>query len=192
MAYTNAEEVELFLNGRSLGRKKKGAEPVMIPVGKSASDEPTMRTRYRIQWMVPYRPGTLEAVAYLGGRVVARKSVKTAGVPAKVVIVPDRSHRSERTARTCRSSRCGSKIATAISAHWRRTSYASMSRGKGRLPRSTTATRPLLESFQAPERKAFGGLALLVVRSKRGQPGKIRVGASSEGLSGSVVTLSAR
>jgi beta-galactosidase len=37
MAYTNAEEVELFLNGKSLGRKKRFTDPVVIPVGRNAS-----------------------------------------------------------------------------------------------------------------------------------------------------------
>jgi beta-galactosidase len=191
MAYTNAEEVELFLNGRSLGRKKKGAEPVLIPVGRSASDEPTMRTHYRIQWMVPYRPGTLEAVAYLGGRVVARKAVKTAGIPAKVVLVPDRStlgtdgeDLSFVTVRV--EDRNGNLCPLAENL------VRFDVQGQGTLAAVDNGNAASVESFQAPERKAFGGLALLVVRSKRGQPGEIHVGASSEGLSGSVVTLSAR
>ena len=46
MAYTNAEEVELFLNGRSLGRKKKG-EPYVIPVGKKVSEDLRFTTKYR-------------------------------------------------------------------------------------------------------------------------------------------------
>ena len=37
MAYTNAEEVELFLNGKSLGRKKRFSEPVEMPVGPNVS-----------------------------------------------------------------------------------------------------------------------------------------------------------
>ena len=39
MCYTNAEEVELFLNGKSLGRKKRFSEPVELPVGNNAGDE---------------------------------------------------------------------------------------------------------------------------------------------------------
>ena len=38
MAYTNCDEVELFLNGKSLGRKKRFSEPVTLPVGKNTSE----------------------------------------------------------------------------------------------------------------------------------------------------------
>ena len=87
MAYTNAEEVELFLNGRSLGRKKKG-EPYVIPVGKKISEDLRFTTKYRVVWEVPYAPGTLTAVAFAGGQTVASTEVRTAGAPARVVLVP--------------------------------------------------------------------------------------------------------
>lgn len=70
--YTNHESVELFLNGRSLGRK----------------DVP----RYeRVEWRVAYVPGTLEARGYRAGVVVQTARVETTGAPAQLVLAPDRT-----------------------------------------------------------------------------------------------------
>jgi beta-galactosidase len=71
-AYTNADEVELFLNGASLGVKRK---PEQVS---------------HLMWRVPYTPGTVRAVARTGGRVMATQEIKTAGAPARVVLSPDR------------------------------------------------------------------------------------------------------
>ena len=68
MAYTNAEEVELFLNGQSLGRKKRFSEPVELPVGPNVSADGKFLSKYRLLWRVPYQPGTLKAVAYQDGK----------------------------------------------------------------------------------------------------------------------------
>ena len=91
MCYTNAEEVELFLNGKSLGRKKRFSEPVELPVGNNAGANGKFQSKYRLMWQVPYAPGTLKAVAYQGGKSIATTEVKTAGAPARVVLVPDRA-----------------------------------------------------------------------------------------------------
>ena len=91
MAYTNAEEIELFLNGKSLGRKKRFSEPVEIPVGQNASRDKKFVSKYRLEWQVPYQPGSLKAVAYQGGKPIAVDEVRTAGAPARVKLVPDRS-----------------------------------------------------------------------------------------------------
>jgi len=72
-AYTNAEEVELFLNGASLGVKRK-------PEDVS-----------HLMWRVAYAPGTLRAVARTGGHVMTPAEVKTAGAPARLALAPDRS-----------------------------------------------------------------------------------------------------
>lgn len=72
VAYTNAEEVELFLNGKSLGRKRMDPDVLQIV------------------WQVPYRPGTLKAVAYEAGKIVAEQSVATASKPAAIRLLPDR------------------------------------------------------------------------------------------------------
>jgi len=54
--------------------------------------------------------------------------------------------------------------------------------GAGRIAAVDNGNAASVESFQADRRKAFSGLALLIVRSKRGEPGEIRVTATSDGL----------
>ena len=95
MAYTNAEQVELFLDGVSLGRKTRGRDPVRIPVGASVNDGGVFDSPYRVAWDVPYRAGTLRAVAYRGGREVARTEVRTASA-ARTPVDRGRSHHPRR------------------------------------------------------------------------------------------------
>ena len=76
ITYTNADEVELLLNGKSLGRKKN-------PV-----DDPKQRNQ--IRWNgVAYAEGKLEAVAYRDGKVVARHRTETTGKAVRLVATPD-------------------------------------------------------------------------------------------------------
>jgi beta-galactosidase len=190
MAYTNAEEVELFLNGRSLGRKRKGAEPVEIPVGKKISDDLRFFTKYRILWPVPYAPGTLRAVAYAGGRPVATAEVKTAGAPARVVLAPDRTtihaDGEDLSFLTVRVEDADGNLVPGADNLVRFTVE-----GAGRIAAVDNGNAATVEPFQADHRKAFGGLALLVVRSKRGEAGPIRVTATSEGLAAAEAVLRA-
>ena len=73
--YTNGDEVELFLNGKSLGVKKN-------------SDDPKLRAR--IKWDgIAYAPGTLLAVARKNGKVVARHQIETTGEAMALKLVPD-------------------------------------------------------------------------------------------------------
>lgn len=78
--YTNFDSAELFLNGRSLGIKKK--------------DKSTNQNRYRLMWMdVKYQPGTLKVVAYdANGKAVAEEKVVTAGKPYQLKLEPDRKN----------------------------------------------------------------------------------------------------
>jgi len=69
--FSNCEEVELFLNGQSLGRKP-------MPVNS------------HLQWLVPYAPGTLSAKGFKNGSVIAETKVETTGEPAAVQLTPDR------------------------------------------------------------------------------------------------------
>lgn len=73
--YTNADEVELFVNGKSVGVKKN-------------SDNP--RTRNKIKWdNVKYEEGYIEAVAKKAGKVVARHKIETTSDAVKLVVAPD-------------------------------------------------------------------------------------------------------
>ncbi|HXU61857.1 MAG TPA: glycoside hydrolase family 2 TIM barrel-domain containing protein [Polyangia bacterium] len=71
--YTNADSVELFLNGTSLGSKTMNS------------------TTGHLQWSVTFATGTLQAKATKGGTVVATDTVKTAGAAAKLALAPDRA-----------------------------------------------------------------------------------------------------
>ncbi|AZQ63986.1 DUF4982 domain-containing protein [Flammeovirga pectinis] len=91
-AYTNAEEVELIVNGKSMGKKVKGKDltPIKMTHRDWKSEKPYM-SKYRLNWDIPYTPGTIEVVAYTDGKEVARKVVKTAGKPHHVELIADRS-----------------------------------------------------------------------------------------------------
>ena len=70
--FSNWDEVELLLNGRSLGTKK-------------------MPRNSHLQWTVPYAPGTLEARGYQDGKLMAEEKVETTGAPAAIRLTPDRT-----------------------------------------------------------------------------------------------------
>ncbi len=190
MAYTNAEEVELFLNGQSLGRKKKGVELFEMPVGPKISEELRFLTRYRLVWQVPYAPGTLKAVAYSGGKAVATTEAKTAGAPARLLLEPDRSRiRADGEDLSFLTVRIEDADGNLVPGADNLVRFAV--EGAGRIAAVDNGNAASLEPFQADHRKAFGGLALLVVRSKRGEAGPIRVTATSDGLGAAGATLRA-
>ena len=71
-ALSNCEEVELFLNGQSLGLQP-------------------MKRNSKLSWQVKYAPGTLSAKGYNGGKLVAEQKVETTGEAAAIQLTPDRS-----------------------------------------------------------------------------------------------------
>lgn len=75
--YTNADEVELKINGKKIGRKANSQDP---------------KLRNRIVWdKIPYTPGKVEAIAYKNGKIAARHRLETAGKPVKLVATADNS-----------------------------------------------------------------------------------------------------
>jgi len=90
--YTNGDSAELFLNGRSLGRRKKGERPdETSTTGQLESGYYDSVFNYRLFWAdVPYEPGELKTVAYKHGRRIGEASVRTAGAPAKLRLTVDR------------------------------------------------------------------------------------------------------
>lgn len=74
--FTNCDEIELLLNGASLGRQQNDTTDVF--------------KRGIIKWEVPYQPGKLTAIAYNQGREVARHQIETAGKAVRLVIEPEK------------------------------------------------------------------------------------------------------
>ncbi|GAI28845.1 unnamed protein product, partial [marine sediment metagenome] len=89
-SYTNCEEVELYVNGKSAGRKVKGVDYTEIPAEFHEFEKGMYKTKYRLSWEVPYQPGRVKVVAYNGGEAVAEKEIKTAGDPAQITLSADR------------------------------------------------------------------------------------------------------
>lgn len=169
--FTSGDEAELFLNGRSLGRKKKGAY------------------EYRLRWDdVVHEPGRLEVVAYKDGREWARDTVRTAGEPAAIKLQPDRA--------TIRAdgydlSFITARITDAEGVTAPRASHRLhfTVEGPGEIVATDNGDPTSFEPFPSPTREAFSGLCLVIVRAKPGQPGEVRVTATAGGLAAGTTTL---
>ena len=190
MCYSNGEEVELFLNGKSLGRKKRFSEPVELPVGPNITPDRKFRSKYRLLWQVPFEPGVLQAVAYQGSRQVASDERRTAGAAARVTLVPDR-----KTIRADGDDLCFITVRIEDHAGTLCPSADNLVRfgvsGAGVIQAVDNGNPATVEPFHADYRKAFSGLALLIVRSIPGESGRVRVTATSDGLMPAMAEITA-
>ena len=164
-----------FLNGKSLGRKKKIFEG-------SANQQINGQPAYRIRWDdVIYAPGELKVVAYKAGKEWATETVKTTGSATQLLLKPDRAsiagdgHDLSFVTLTIADKdgltvpRSKNPITFEIS-------------GPGEIVATDNGDATDLVAFSSKERKAFNGLALVIVKATRGQAGMITVTAKSEGL----------
>jgi beta-galactosidase len=162
--YTSGDEAELFLNGKSLGRKKKG------------------QYEYRLRWNdVVYQPGELKVVAYKGGKKWATQTMKTTGAASKLTLAPDRE---KITADGHDLSFVTVTVADkdGLLVPRSKNPIKFKIEGPGEIVATDNGDATSFESFQAPERKAYNGLALVIVRAKAGEAGKITLTAEAEGL----------
>lgn len=163
--YSSFAEVELFLNGRSLGRKLTNRS-----------------TEFKAAWRVPYQPGTLKAQGYGQAQATASASaeLRTAGAPARIRLTADRAAVKADgqdlsyitveivDARGVRHPKAENLVRFSVE-------------GPGSIVGVGNANPVSIESFQQPQRKAWQGRALVVVKSER-RPGRIVVRARGEGL----------
>ena len=161
-AYTNCDSVELFLNGKSLGKKS-------MEGGKM-----------HLMWRVPYVPGTLKAVGYKGGKVVRDTEIKTAGPASKVLLSADRSiiradGRDLSFVTVTIADKKGTMVPTADNmVHFNVSGPATIA-GVG------NGCETSLEPFKANYRKAFNGKCLVILQSTR-KPGTVSLTAKAKGL----------
>jgi beta-galactosidase len=169
--YTSGDEAELFLNGTSLGRKKKG------------------QYEYRLRWDdVVYQPGELKVVAYKQGKAWATDKVKTTGPAAKLSLQSDRAEikadGKDLSFITVTVTDQNGLLSPRSKNHLQFTLE-----GPGEIVATDNGDPTCLETFQTPERDAFNGLALVIIRSKRGQPGMLKLTSKSDGLTPSTIHI---
>lgn len=170
--YNQADEVELFLNGKSLGTQKK-------------TDE-----RLHVQWRVKYEPGTLKAISRKNGKTVLTKEIHTAGKAARIELVADRKELNANgkdlsfvTVRILDEQ--GNLVSNAGHlVHFDLEGEGTIAGVDNGFPAST-------EPFQASYHRAYNGLCLAIIRTHE-KAGTIRLKASAEGLKGSEVVLQAK
>lgn len=172
--FTSGDEAELFLNGKSLGRKKKA------------------QFEYRLRWdEVKYEPGVVKVVAYKNGKKWAEDQVETTGSASKIETTTDRSViqandvdlafitvkvTDEKGRMVPRSDNL---IEFSID-------------GPGEIVATDNGDPTSMVPFPSHKRQAFNGLALVIIRSQKGATGKITLKAASSGLTGASININAK
>lgn len=162
--YSSGDEVELFLNGRSLGKKSK--QPY----------------EYRFRWdSVYYESGELKAIAYKDGKKWAEKHIRTTGKPERLKLTPDKTVlKSDGEdlifVRVSILDADGNEVPTAEPV------ITSSVSGPGVIVATDNGDPTCLIPFHEPERPAFNGLYLAIVKARKGSEGKLRLRVEADGL----------
>ncbi|WP_286133514.1 glycoside hydrolase family 2 TIM barrel-domain containing protein [Colwellia sp. UCD-KL20] len=190
--YTNAEEAELFVNGKSYGKKVKGKDKVSLPVKlKLDKSLTTFETPYRLSWDVKYTPGDIKVVAYNQGKVVAEKQIFTAGKATNVELTPDRVEiNADGTDLVYVSALIKDKKGNLVPNANNLIEFTV--EGAGEVVAVGNGDSATVESFVGSKRHAFYGKAMLIVKSKKGQTGKIKISAKSVDLASAPVSVIAK
>ena len=171
-AYTNCEEVELFLNGKSLGVKKKTGDEL------------------HLMWKVHYSPGTLKAIGRTNGKEILTSEVKTAGDPATIIMEPDRKViNADGRDLSFVTVKILDKNGTMVP-------YADnlinfMLSGEGKIAGLDNGCQTSLETFITNPHKAYNGLCLVVIQSTE-KAGKIKLTAESDNLKEATITINSK
>lgn len=168
--HSNCDEVELLLNGKSLGRK-------------------IMKPNSHLEWMVLYESGVLLAKGYMQGKLAAQNKVETTGGPYAVVLIPDRAEINGN----------GEDVsiitAAAVDKDGRTVPVAdneiNFSIRGGKIIGIGNGNPNTTESDKQPKRKLFNGLAQVIVQSGK-KAGIIELTAESAGLKSCTLKIKAR
>ena len=164
LVYSSGDEVELFLNGKSLGKKFK--QPY----------------EYRFRWdSVRYESGELKAIAYKDGKKWAEKHVQTTGKSVKLKLIPDKTVlKSDGEdlifVRVSVLDAEGNEVPTAEPL------ITSSVSGPGIIAATDNGDPTCLIPFHEPKRPAFNGLYLAIVKARKGSKGKLRLRVEADGL----------
>jgi beta-galactosidase len=162
--FTSGDEAELFLNGRSLGKKKKTA------------------FEYRLRWDdVKYEPGEIKVIAYKNGKRWAEEVVQTTDNANQLIISADRNViNADGEDLSFITVKVADKNGLMIPDANNKITFSI--EGPGEIVATDNGDPANLVSFASKEREAYFGLVLSIVRSEKGKPGTIKINASSDGL----------
>ena len=167
--YNNADEVELYINGKSQGVRSKDAEHL------------------HVVWNVTFEPGTVKVVARKNGVETASQEIHTAGEPAQIRLTPDRSNiRSNGTDLSFVTVEILDKDGNLCPNAENLVQFEID--GKGFIAGVDNGSPISLERFKDNKRKAFYGKCLVVLQNN-GKKGKINLKAISEGLKDAQLTV---
>ena len=169
--YTTGDEAELFLNGKSLGKKKKG------------------QFEYRLRWDdVVYQSGELKVVAYKNGEKWAEEKVLTTGKASRLSASADRpAITADGTDLVFITVRIEDKNGALVP---RSSNLVNFSiQGPGKIVAVDNGDATSHDPFQASQRKAYNGLCLVIVKAEKGATGSFTVKADSKGLKGAAATV---
>jgi beta-galactosidase len=159
--FTSGDEAELFLNGKSLGRKKKE------------------QYEYRLRWdSVRYEPGELKVIVYKNNKKWAENIVKTTGNPMKLLASTDHDLiKADGNDLAFITVQVTDKDGLVVP---RSNNLIEFSiQGPGEIVATDNGDPTNMVSFSSFEREAFNGLCLVIVRSRAGKPGSITITAKS-------------
>lgn len=167
--YTSGDEAELFLNGKSLGRKRRE------------------QYQYRLRWDdVKYEPGELKVIAYKNGKQWAADVARTTGPAAGIILKADRATiKGDSNDLSFVTVTIADKDGLLVPRSKNRIRFEIS--GPGEIVAVDNGDATSLESFQSKERNAYNGLCLVIIRAR--QPGSIRLKAKADGLAGAELLL---
>ena len=170
--FNNADEVELSLNGRSQGTKRKQGDDM------------------HVFWRLKFEPGILQAVSRRNGQIVLADTIQTAGPPARIVLLPDRrTIKADGTDLSFVTVRVEDKNGILVPAADNLIKFEVT--GQGFIAGVDSGNQISHESFKASQRKAFHGMALAIVQAKP-KAGQIVLKATAANLAPASVVLNAR
>jgi len=183
--YTSGDSAELFLNGKSLGKRKKKANASLT--GKDVNGD--LRERFRLTWMnVKYVPGTLKVVAYKNGKKWAEDTVKTTGDASDMRVSVDRDTilgdgRDLAYVTIEVTDKEGLKVPTADN----RLKFTVS--GNAEIVGVCNGSQTDHDSMKGDTIKAFSGMAQVILRSKRDSSGKATLKISGAKLPSKTIEI---
>ena len=188
--YTDAPEAELFVNGKSQGIQHKYTREEAL-AARDVGDSLWLQRRYRLMWTdVRYEPGEIKVVAhYPGQSAPSNITVRTAGRPHHIELIPDRSVLSADGEDLCYVTvRVVDKDGTLIPDAADLISFKVKGAGRFRAAANGDATN--LDLFHLPQHHAFAGQLTAIIQASKAK-GAITLEATAKGLKKGTLTLNA-